>query len=187
MTACGGGDNSVPVDDPGRNADEKPENGDKNSQDLITTDGGDDNSFPVDGTGSNTDEDGRGDLIDEGGRGDLIDEDDEYKAPYSGPDYDHINEADYSPLIGWWYLDGELSSLYYYRFTEDGQWYRFDRSPGVDAQETDSGVVLPDGSSTSFFYTESQSTGALQMLFLFDDDVITMEGDEGNETLIRME
>lgn len=161
MTACRENDDSVPVDDVDGYTSEKPDSGDMASPDQTSAG-----------------EDGQDEVIDEG---------DENNTPYSGPDYDHLDEADYSPLVGWWYPEGDLSSLYYYHITEDGNWYRFDRSPGVDAAEMDSGLVLPDGSSTSFFYAESQSTGVQYMIFLFDFDVITMEGDEGSETLYRME
>ncbi len=148
------------------------------------------------GRGDLIDEGGRGDLIDEGGRGDLFDgngeadpagDDDENNLPYSGPDYDHPEDTDYSELVGWWYPDEDLSAPYYFSFTEDGQWYRFDRSPGEEPAEADGGSLFPDKKSDSFFYAESENTGEQYKIFLFDFNVIIMDGDEIDITLYRME
>lgn len=38
-----------------------------------------------------------------------------------------------------------------------------------------------------FFYAESENTGAQYKIFLFDFDVIIMDGDESEMTLYRME
>ncbi len=84
-----------------------------------------------------------------------------------------------SEFQGVWYYDGDLSAETYIVIDGDGNWSYYQRAPGAETAEMDSGILAYSTDEVSTYYAESTMYDGLSIrVYEFDTDMLVW-GNEG--------
>ena len=90
-----------------------------------------------------------------------------------------LYQREAAELAGIWYYDGDLDAERFIVIDDGGSWTYYQRTPGEENEELDSGYFTYSATEASVYYAESAIyDGVFYRVFDFDSDILVW-GDEG--------
>ena len=93
-------------------------------------------------------------------------------------DYGDQGSYDISSLAGIWYYDGDLASDSFLVIDDNGGWSLYQRAPGAENAEVDSGWIEDAGEANTFYAESAVYDGVSYRMYVFETDVMMWGGED---------
>ena len=90
----------------------------------------------------------------------------------------NYDSYDISSLAGIWYYNGDLASDRFAVIDENGGWSLYQRAPGAENAEVDSGWLEEQEESNTFYAESAVYDGVSYRLYVFETDVMLWDSEE---------
>lgn len=92
--------------------------------------------------------------------------------------YSNYDSYDISSLAGIWYYDGDLASDIFIVVDDNGGWSLYQRAPGAENAEVDSGWISDAGEANTFYADSAVYDGVSYRMYVFETDVMMWGGED---------
>ena len=92
--------------------------------------------------------------------------------------YSSYDSIDISSLTGIWYYEGDLASDSFLVIDDNGGWSLYQRAPGAENAEVDSGWISDAGEANTFYADSAVYDGVSYRMYVFETDVMMWGGED---------